>query len=407
MEKAKNELDVLINKFAHHLEAIGLENEADRVRAMSEEYEELLSDVVVTGGFNAGKTTMINAMIHKYKGRTYPAPETPVIVKYINGEDDGTVEVHFKDVTRPPEKISYEEFSEEYRLDYKDEFKFKDIDCLVVHTPLPDASIQFVDSPGLQETSSEMLRDEYVMRADAVVMLLNAMYLLDYLCEREFIRSRWAGKQCQNVFFAVNYWNWVTDKESVINRLHEELYAVFADKNGEFDEELFNKRVFYVDAYQSECARCNKPYIVKMGAKRIELTPNDEETGMHELEAELKRFLNLSNKFMFYGRQLKQNLSAKLDIAWEQVHKQIVEFDIVLKELQEKRKTAEEATSLIPEKINEFLPESAKDKGLVGMFEEEIENYNRRLEQIRKNYDDMNNCFYEIRKMLSRMNSNI
>lgn len=342
MERLSNEILGYMTDYAGQLEALGLTVLSANVQKKIKEYTEGIFSVMFTGAFNNGKTTTLNALTRRGKGRTSSAPETPVIVKYVNGEDDGTVEVHFNDVTRPPERIPFEEFSEKYRLDGKDEHKFKDIDCLVVRLPLFNSGIQFVDSPGLQNTDTEdKISMDYCKNADAVVVLINATQSLNAE-EKKFINKNFTKEKYKNVFFVVNFWNAVQDEESVINRLHNELYAVFADENGEFDEELFNKRVFYVDAYQSECARCQKPYIVKKGAKKVEETPNDEYTGMAEFEEGLKEFLNSGTKVKdSYGKYLRGEMSAQFKAAEKHIDEQLELMKAGIDELIEKKNLAE------------------------------------------------------------------
>ncbi len=53
--------------------------------------------------------------------------------------------------------------------------------------------------------------------------------------------------------------------EGVIPCVRNVLRDVFTDQCGVFDEELFNKRVFFTNAYGALCVRTGEPYIVLSG----------------------------------------------------------------------------------------------------------------------------------------------
>lgn len=84
---------------------------------------------------------------------------------------------------------------------------------------------------------------------------------------------------------------------------------VFTDSNGAFNEELYSKRVFFVDAYGALCARTGKPYNVLYGRKEIAIDIDLEDTGILELEAALNEFLNSDERLDVIGQAVLKSMA--------------------------------------------------------------------------------------------------
>ena len=157
-----------------------------------------------------------------------------------------------------------------------------------------------IDSPGLEEdVSRTTTTQKFVPQADAIIFMLNAISLFSEK-ERAYIAENFEGKCRRNLFFVVNRINQVSDpslvESDVKPNVRKNLYEVFLDENGNFDEELYNKRVFFVDAYCGYCARTGKPTTVMVGKKEITVESDINDSGIPEFEDALREFLNSDDR---------------------------------------------------------------------------------------------------------------
>lgn len=102
------------------------------------------------------------------------------------------------------------------------------------------------------------------------------------------------GKGLRNVFFVVNRIDNLASpdalEKNVKPAVRAHLEGVFTDENGRFDEELFNKRVFYTNAYGALCARTGEPYTVYVGRKAVSVPIEIEETSIFEFEQAFEEY---------------------------------------------------------------------------------------------------------------------
>lgn len=327
-----------MEQYARQLEGMELQNEANSVREKIEDFRKGLFSVLFTGGFSAGKSTALNALMGNAKMHTSSQPDTPIITKIANGRDDGTVQIFYRDSSREPLTISSEQFYNSYRVDAVNPEKYQEVDFAVFRIPLANPAVQFVDSPGMQNSDVEdRIAGEFSAKADAIIYVANAVKPFE-ADERKYILQHYVGKHPQNVFFVINWFNMVnSSEEEFTENIHKVLDEVFTDEEDRFDAELYEKRVFYVDAYQSECARCHMPYIVKKGMKRVEETPDDSYTGIPEFETEMNAFLSSSNKDRECYRKFLYGEMASMFVKAEQARDERLEMlqkgtDALLKE---------------------------------------------------------------------------
>lgn len=332
-----------MEKYAQELEAMELQNEAESVRGKIDDYQKGLFSVLFTGGFSAGKSTTLNALIRSDKMHTSSNPETPIITKLVNGIDDGNVQIFFRDSTLPPLTVTANAFYTGYRVDTSNPDKYKEVDFAVIRIPMANPAVQFVDSPGLQNSDVEdRIAGEFSNKADAIVFMVNAVKPFEAE-ERKYILEHYVGRHLRNVFFVINWYNTVTNgEEEFKQRVHNILDDVFTDENGRLDQELFDRRVFYVDAYQSECSRCHKPYIVKKGMKRVEETPDDTYTGIPEFETAMNTFLSSSDKDRDgYRKYLYSEMAVMFVNAENNRNEQLEKLQMGLNELIEQKAKSE------------------------------------------------------------------
>ena len=262
--------------------------------------------VMFTGCFNSGKSTLINALIKRNVLKTGATPETAVITKiFFNTVDEEKVIIYKRDKVdtdgQPATEKMYDlkEFFNEYHIDEKDREKFlrtvNHVDMFLKTNGIAGSMVQFVDSPGTQaSTADDKISLRFIEHADAIIFLIHASIPMDQY-DKEYVARRFANRQMKNVFFVVNHYNQLNtdeDRQRVKTRVRDELKEVFSDKHGNFNEELFNNRVFYVNAYGSMNTRLGKE--TNLGFMSIMIP--DDTTGVPQFEKVLGEFLTSGDK---------------------------------------------------------------------------------------------------------------
>ena len=156
--------------------------------------------------------------------------------------------------------------------------------------------VQLVDSPGTGASEADnAVSEAFMKQADAIVFLITATLPLE-MADKAYIARHFAGKQMENLFFVVNKVNLLIsdeEEEELKKYVRNELTEVFTDKNGEFNEALFQSRVFYVDAMGSMNTRMGRE--TRIGRKHSAMIPDDE-TGVPEFERALGEFLTSGDR---------------------------------------------------------------------------------------------------------------
>lgn len=262
--------------------------------------------VMFTGCFNAGKSTLINALICRDVLQTGPNPETAVITKIFFSTEREQVVIYKRDQFDEKGQSTTETmydlkaFFKEYRVDQQDLYKFlRNIDHVEMFLQtrgIAGSTVQLVDSPGTQaSTADDEISKKFVEHADAIVFLISALEAMGKH-DKDYINERFANRQVQNVFFVVNRINQLNtpkDVAEVKSRVREELKDVFKDARGNFNQALYDKRVFYIDAFASLNTRLGKE--TPITPKFSRMVPDDE-TGVPQFEAVLGEFLTSGDK---------------------------------------------------------------------------------------------------------------
>lgn len=290
--------------------------EEQRLEADLDKLEEGIFQVLFTGGFSAGKSTLLNSLMRKDILRCAITAETAVITKIVFGQDE-SITVYMKETddksgNSKTRTMSVKEFFNEYRVSQEDVDKFSDVDYVVLHQPeegIAGNLVQLVDSPGTENSVADtQAARRFAESANAIVHLINSTmpFVLE---DKEYIASHYANKQMRNVFFVCNRFDSLNEEaqEQLKESVREQLKDVFTDKNGKFDEELFQRRVFYTDAFHSLYARLGKTVKTPMG----EMTCDDSVTGVPEFEQALGTYLTADDRDKEAFRGYMSQLASK------------------------------------------------------------------------------------------------
>ena len=360
---------------------LGMHTEAQSFRTLSNDIEEGVFKTLVMGKFKNGKSTFINALVGKVMMAARATACTAVIATVEFGTN--TDEVHVIYTDRDPVTMSLKRFTDEFALSDADQQLVEDGGRLdrfanVSHVEMQSDDALFadgmrlIDSPGLEEDNSRTrTTSEFVPKANAIIFTMSATSLFSAK-EKEYIAENFAGKGLRNVFFVINRIDNLTPGElerSVIPNVKAGLLEVFTDARGVFDEELYNKRVFFTNAYGALCSRTGEPYRVMAGKTPVEVPIKVEETGMVEFENALRDFLNsderihatfsstltgMANTYQSAERHAKANKAVRSQ-SKEQREKNAALAQEKLEDAQEKvediRKTVKNSGALVSQKV--------------------------------------------------------
>ena len=267
--------------------------------------EQGIFQVMFTGCFNAGKSTLLNALMRREVLRMSPKPETAVITKVIFNAENDHVVVFRKDKIDAngmpmAEKMDLQEFFEKYRVDQEDKDKFmREVDHADIYLAMEGIAggmVQLVDSPGTRASNADtIVAHKFASSADAIVFLISAVVPLEQE-DKEYIAEHFANRHMRNVFFAVNRVNQVnqpSEIEDLKQYVKRELREVFLNENGAFDAELYDSRVFFLDAFGSLNTRLGRETPISAYFKTM---IQDELTGVQEFEGALARFLTTGDR---------------------------------------------------------------------------------------------------------------
>ncbi len=344
----------------------GMNNMDIQVKAMEEQIGTLregIFQVLFTGGFSVGKSTLINALMRKEVLRASIVAETAVITKIIFQADEKVIvykkEIDKKSGQRLTETYNIKDFFEKYRVDQKDADKFKDIDYVQLQQEqdgIGGSLVQLVDSPGTSnsETDTEMARS-FADKANAIVYMLNALQPFTDE-DKTYIKEHYAGKNLKNVFFVMNRYNQVApDQRKILKEgTKERLLEVFT-VDGRFDEELYQKRVFFVDAYGSLNTRVGRPTPTGYG----DIMVDDATTGVPEFEEALGSFLTDDNRDKDALAAYVPKLCSVYATAKNKIAEELRKYDVEMTELEEKRDKLNKDT-VYTEKILRGIEETCR-----------------------------------------------
>lgn len=324
------------------LPGLGFIDDATTLINRAKDIQQGIFKTLVLGEFKNGKSTLLNSMLGDKILIAKAAPATAIITILLYGEGQDVV-VYYKN-KEEPRVLTLEAFKKGFELTkedsetledkgYVDRFEdvaYAQMEC---HHRFCENGVRLIDSPGLgEQLSRTKVTTSYLEQSNAVIFVLNATQILSEP-ERDFIKNKLEGHR-NNIFFIVNFINRLDNEDDVNDiktNVKQFLKYRFLDKTGNFDQDFYNRRVFFVNAKGALDARSKTPIDTAML----------EDSNVPALEKELERFLTSDEKVAAAFESTAQNLTNIVD----KVHRKIIEeklsLDKPLNELEQNRAETE------------------------------------------------------------------
>jgi GTPase SAR1 family protein len=345
---------------------LGLPSDAASLAIRAADIEQGIFKVLVLGEFKNGKSTLLNAMLGHKTLPARAAPATAIITELVYGVREDVVIYEMGKAA--PRHLSWEAFVQEFQLSERDiqtlkqqQYldRFQDVEYAQIECQHPFCAngVRLIDSPGLGEhVSRTRVSTNFLKQAHAVIFVLNAISILTE-AERAFIERLGAGR-LNHVFFVVNRINQIDQEEveSIQSWVRQTLRPHFLDEQGQFDEEFYARRVFFVNARGALDARLTVPNHEALL----------EASGLPALETELERFLTTDEKLRTSLEGTLQTLAYVVGNARRHIARQQRSLGAPLEDLArrgteaEQRFAALDATRQDIERTIRFFGESIK-----------------------------------------------
>lgn len=315
----KNDVMDFLNQSIQVMEALGKKDEADNLRVFYNNVEKNVFSIVVVGEFSAGKSTFLNAMMHKKALPTF-STETTATVNFLrhvtcapNGEagivyyrePKGSTEVLKSLDPATIERVVSTRGDKENdrvatRVDHVDLFFDSDF--------LTDG-VTLVDSPGLNGTADHHreITEEQICRSSACIFLFNAEQPgsksnFDFLRE---LKSR-----NSNIFFVLNKINTIKTAEGeTVEGIVNHIARIYHEQ---FPEETQIPHIWPISANEALTARdLNIKSILDIwGNERSIDTPEERER--LEKKSRMKNFEDHLWNYLTNGARARDQLLSPL-----------------------------------------------------------------------------------------------
>lgn len=354
---------------------LGMLSDEDNFNKSAEDISQGIFKLIAMGEFKNGKSSLLNSMIGGDILPTRIVACTAIITILVFGKKTNQASVYYID-KEEPEVISLEEFNSRFRLTNEDRMtiekegkldRFSNVHYALIECdyPLCENGVRLIDSPGLGEAISRSKTTlEFLPKANAILFLLKSdkLFTMD---ESNYILSNFVNKQLKNLFFVVNLFNVKSsqDLEDIRETVEDTLKSVFNREDGSFDEELYRRRVFFIDAYKALESKKNKDDAGLIAS------------GLPPFEKELENFLvsddrtiatfqstltTMANVFVRAQEQIENDKNA-LKAPLEILEKGRIESEKILKELDGEirgiEKTFEATQKILTAKVYQNLNE--------------------------------------------------
>lgn len=338
----------------------GMETYATSLNKLSETLKSSMFKMLFMGSFKNGKSTTINAILGEKLLPVGVTATTAIISQVVYGTDTQNVKI-FTNNSSTPKEVNIKQFNEDYKLNKEDKKliannnhvridRFKDIDYALLNNdcPMLKDGVIVIDSPGLEEDISRTKTTQnFFSQAHAIIFLLHARKLFSG-DEKEFIKSHFidVDPKPRNVFFLVNFVNMLNDEdeyEEVKNEVEDNIKQVFTINNV-VDDNLFKKRLFFVDSHSTYNMKKNNQSITD---ENLPVGIKDFNRFQNELEA----FLTSEDKFLARYQSVAANMAA----VYLEARRQIEEANKLLKKpLEVLEKNQKESEKKLKELENEI-----------------------------------------------------
>ena len=346
----RNDESVTLETGESIIPGLGFNNDASILAKQAHEIEQGIFNVIVLGEFKNGKSTLLNAMLGEKTLPSKNLPCTAIITKIVYGDSDKVA--LYESGKDSPRILSWEDFNRDFKLTYEDQDtleqkgyidRFSQIEYAQIerHNRFCNNGVRLIDSPGLKENVARTkVAINFLKQSQAIIFLLKADKMLSQ-DERKFIEDYFEPGQINNVFFVINFINRVEQQEvdEVKEYTKKFLSPYYLNKKGEFDEIVYNRRVFFINALGALNARIGD-------ADKAVL----ESSGVPELEKELERFLASPEKTTAAFDSTVQLLSFIVSQSREKINQEKSALDQPLNELEERRKRTQEKLQPLKEK---------------------------------------------------------
>jgi ribosome biogenesis GTPase A len=250
---------------------LGMTTEARFLLERAEKLRQGIFTLLVMGEFKHGKSTLLNAMLGAKVLAARNLPTTAVICVLVYGEKQEVA--IYEDRQAEPRMVDWQTFSREFHLTEKDietlnetgyidrfaHIRYAQVEC---RHQFCEHGVRLIDSPGLKENISRTrMALQFCQESDAVVYLLLATQILSD-DEKALIDTMLGPGRLENVFFVVNKCDAVDDEDE-LNELKRwvgtSLGHHFLTESGKFDQDFYDRRVFFISARKALQGRTEQP----------------------------------------------------------------------------------------------------------------------------------------------------
>jgi GTPase Era involved in 16S rRNA processing len=236
----------------HASGALALTKYIEKLNCKKENLQNGTFTFLILGDFNRGKSTIINLLLGE---KVLPTSvicctKIPTIVKY---GDEKKVLVYSKNDVEDVEQLSIEEFVQnpKYKSSNKTDPKQIKEAYAELYYPLPllENGIEFIDTPGLNNSSEDDGKSlSYIDKIDAVFFVINATLQLTAK-EKEYLKQYIQGHYVSTVFYLINFWDSLEDEsqDTVRGKIIDDLSEVL-EIDSDKVKEFWGKRIFEISA---------------------------------------------------------------------------------------------------------------------------------------------------------------
>lgn len=270
------------------LKELGADEEAARLQKLLKEKQDSKVNILFAGKFNAGKSTLINALVGEKRQRTGALPETAEVAEVICHR-------------------------------YK--------------------NVVLIDTPGHDTEYAVNL--SALPCADILIYVLNAGNFMSSQ-DREMIqeiKKQWQGS---TVFFVINWMDLIpTDPlKNVEQQMKQCIKAVWGEKS----------MIFFTNGFLAECIRTDSPYTLRQGHRFISMQISEadmEESGLPGLEDALLKAASSHKTNIQYCRRRFAIIKQTLHRTEEMIGQRQTAFETVVEELSREKENLAHISSCL------------------------------------------------------------